>query len=96
MTGAPALPATLDDLERRHDGPAPEGAVAVVLLGGRARADELRRAAALHHHERQSAAARDAAARRRAQLGAGDILDDDWLRRLGATLAHHRHAALGA
>ncbi|WP_448190081.1 hypothetical protein [Azospirillum sp. sgz301742] len=86
-------PATLDDLHRRHDGPPPAHAVRVAELGGRLRADDRARDAAYHHHQRLAADARLGAARRRSALPGLAVIEDSWLARLAAALAHHRHAA---
>lgn len=85
---------SLTDLHRRYDGAPPRGALRVATLGGAAKARNLRRAAVLALNERLATDARIAVARRRAALSARACLQDDWLARLCATLAHHRNAAI--
>jgi len=91
---APPRPVLLEDLEHRHDGTPPAGAVRMALLGGRGQAEVLAHAATLRHHTRLAADARLGAARRRARVPADQAPGDAWLNRLAAALAHHRHAAV--
>ncbi len=87
------VPDTIDDLDRRHDGPHPAHAARVALLGGRANADAMAHDAMLRHHQRLAADARLGAARRRSALPGDAAAGDAWLARLTAAIAHHRHAA---
>jgi len=93
MARTSSHPATLDDLECRHDGPPPAGALRVTVLGGRLRAEAHARVAGTLHHQRLAAEARLGTARRRIALSGAAAVEDAWLARLTATLAHHRHAA---
>ncbi|WP_029009095.1 hypothetical protein [Azospirillum halopraeferens] len=98
MTCAPppdaCIAARLADLERRHEGPPPAGAVRIARLG-RTAAAVLEATAVRRHHAALAAEAHRGAARRRAALSAAAAAGDIWLARLALALAHHRTAALG-